>query len=175
MKKEVWKPIPNYENIYEASNLGRIRTFANKTTYTNKHGIRHWKQRVLKQKYSSSGYRVCLWKDGKCKDWLVHRLIGITFLGESSLTINHIDGNRFNNKIENLEWCSLADNIRKGFEAGLYRTQIKVVVTNKQTHEKISFRSMSLACKFMNKSVGYLTACKERNKYENENYKWKLY
>ena len=46
-KKEMWKDIPNYEGIYQASTFGRIRTCEGKTTYTKRHGIRHWKQRIL--------------------------------------------------------------------------------------------------------------------------------
>ena len=48
---EVWKDVVGYEDIYEVSNLGRIRTHKNKITYTEQHGIRHWKQRILKQKF----------------------------------------------------------------------------------------------------------------------------
>ena len=129
-KQEIWKAIPHYEGIYEASNFGRIRTCEGKITQTQHHGIRHWKQRILKPKGETyaTGYKVTLWKDGKSKDWLVARLVAMTFLGESNLTVNHIDGNRFNNCIENLEWCSLADNIKKGFELGLYKNQKNVLL-----------------------------------------------
>ena len=43
---EIWKDIPGYENIYEASNCGRIRTHKDKVTYTKMHGVRKWKQRI---------------------------------------------------------------------------------------------------------------------------------
>ena len=67
---EKWKAIPEYEGIYEASDLGKIRTADGKTTWTDRHGARHWKQRILKQKWRRrqngrrSDARVCLWKDG---------------------------------------------------------------------------------------------------------------
>jgi hypothetical protein len=79
---------------------GRIRTF-NKVTYTERHGYRHWKNRILKYKPSEigkhtgkqgSGYRVTLWKDGKSKDFLVARLIATTFLEDlinTDMTVNH--------------------------------------------------------------------------------------
>ena len=72
--EEIWKDIPNY-NGYQVSNLGRIRTH-NKITFTKKHGLRHWKDRILSFKpFTNSnqkskqgmGYRVDLWKDGKPK------------------------------------------------------------------------------------------------------------
>ena len=128
LEKENWKPIPCYEDSYEASSLGRIRTKEGKTTYTQKHGIRHWKQKILQYKCKNgdikTGYRVDLWKDGKPKTILVARLVASTFienqLFNNKMTVNHIDGNRLNNKVENLEWCSLKENIQKAFENNLY-------------------------------------------------------
>ena len=68
--EEIWKDIPDYEGIYQASNLGQIRTTPNKITMTNLHGIRHWKTRILKGRgnYYQTGKRVSLWKNGKPKD-----------------------------------------------------------------------------------------------------------
>lgn len=68
--KEIWRNVPDYEG-YQVSNLGRVRTH-NKTTYTKHHGIRHWKDRILKYKGKiyETGYRVSLWKNGKCKDFM---------------------------------------------------------------------------------------------------------
>ena len=81
--KELWKDIPNYKG-YQCSNLGRIRTH-NKVTYTKKHGIRKWNDRVLKQKktkskYGRCDYRIELWQNGKHKTFLVSRIIAFTFL-----------------------------------------------------------------------------------------------
>ena len=83
-KNEVWKDIPDYEGLYEASSFGRIRTKEGKTTFTQKRGIRHWKSRIMKGRGNnySTGSRVGLWKNGKVKDWLVARLVAITFLGK---------------------------------------------------------------------------------------------
>lgn len=64
-----------------------------------------------------------MWKDGKPKDFLVARLIATTFLEdllETKMTVNHKDGNRLNNNVENLEWLSLADNIKYGFQYNQY-------------------------------------------------------
>ena len=47
---EIWKDVVGYEGIYEVSNKGKVRTHKNKTTYTEKHGVRKWEQRILKQK-----------------------------------------------------------------------------------------------------------------------------
>lgn len=179
--EEKWKDIPDY-NGYQVSNKGRVRTH-NKTTYTKKHGIRHWKDRIIKFKCINenaykTGYRVDLWKDGTNKTFLVARLVAFTFYGEDinnhKLTVDHIDGNRFNNNLENLELVSLAENIRRAFKIGLHKRQIKVKVYNKKTNEEKIFISLSEANKFLRKSHDYLSRAIKRNKFENEEYKWEI-
>lgn len=163
---EIWKDIPNYEGIYQASNLGRIRTAEGKTTYTKRHGIRHWKSRILKGRGDNiaTGKRVSLWKNGKVKDWLVARLVAITFLGEPQgnvNTVNHINGNRLDNRIENLEWLTIADNIRHAFDTGLMPYK-KVILYN--DNFKMTFRSLSQASKFLNRNHSYLSLCLKKNR-----------
>lgn len=142
--------------------MGRIRTTEGKTTYTKLHGERKWKQRILKPKgrkdFNVCGYRVSLWKNGKHKDFLVARLVCTTWhenLIDTKMTVNHKDGNRLNNHIDNLEWLSLGDNIRHGFENGLYK-QDKIVLVCVATGQKFEFRSQSEASKFLKRNHGYI-------------------
>lgn len=179
--EEIWKDIPDYEGIYQASNLGRIRTCEGKTTYTKRHGIRHWKQKILKPKYcvcvkNKKRYdgRLELWKNGKHSTHLVARLVASAFYGKSNLTVNHIDGNSTNNCISNLEYISLGDNIRKGFETGLYHTQVSIEITNKKTQETKLYRSMSLASKSINRCVNYISNNIGKGIFENNEYTWKV-
>ena len=165
-EKEIWKDIPKYPG-YQASTLGRIRTF-NKITHTKKHGERHWKDRLLKFKPSQKnnhcskqgiGYRVTLWKDGKSKDFLVARLIATTFLEdliETKMTVNHKNGNRQDNRIDNLEWLSRSDNIKYGYENGQYK-QNKTILYNDS--ERYEFRSQSIASQFLGRNNGYICQC----------------
>lgn len=168
--EELWKDIPNYEGIYQASNLGRIRTVEGKKTYSKLHGERTWKQRILKPKkcrdFNLCGYRVSLWKDGKHKDYLVARLVCTTWhenLIDTKMTVNHKDGNRLNNNIENLEWLSIGDNIRHGFENDLFK-QNHTVLTSKKDGTKYTFRSQTLAGRFLGRNHGYITNLRLRNK-----------
>jgi hypothetical protein len=105
-----------------------------------------------------------LWKDGKCKDWLVARLVAITFLGEPTegFTVNHMDGNRLNNHIENLEWLSLADNIRHAFETGLCHSQKQITVTDAEV--TFSFRSYAQLDVFLGRSKGYTSNRIKKNR-----------
>lgn len=160
---EKWKDIPGYETLYQASNEGRIRTCEGKTTGNARYSCRIWKQRIMKLKMTTnkkgrSDLRVCLWKDGKEKTWLVSRLVAMTWgPGYSSeLTVNHIDGNSLNNNADNLEWVSLKDNIQHGFRTGLYaENQIPVVVVNGNSIEL--YDSMCSASRALGKNSGYLS------------------
>lgn len=175
---EIWKDIPNFKG-YQASNEGRIRTH-NKITYTEKHGERHWKDRVLKQKYSAKDkcYRVELWKNGKHKTYLVHRLIASTFLEnnlETKLTVNHKDGNRKNNHIENLEWMTIRENIQHGFENNLFK-QKNCIIENKNGESK-TFNSLSKASQFLGRNKGYIWNRLKNNKpiYDANGESYKFY
>ena len=178
LENEIWKDIPCYEGIYQASSLGRIRTVNNKVTYSIRHGIRHWKGKILKPKMQNdykTGYRVSLWKNKTYRDWLVARLVAITFLGKSNLTVNHKDGNRLNNNIENLEWLSLGDNIRHGFNNGLYPSRS---VKLKHNNKVFEFYSLAAASRFLNRNNGYVSLCLQRNKLptdrNNNKYQYSL-
>lgn len=165
-ENEIWKDIPDYEGIYQASNCGRIRTAPNKTTFTEMHGVRHWKSRIMKGRgdFYTTGKRVGLWKNGKVKEWLVARLIAITFLGKPTKeanTVNHINGNRLDNRVENLEWLSLGDNIRHAFDTGLMPCK-KIKLYNKDCD--LMFRSMQMAGIHIGRSHGYISDCIKQNK-----------
>lgn len=102
--KEIWKDIPGYENLYQVSNLGRIKSL----NYQNK-GI----SKILKQAKDYDGYcLVSLSKNGKHITKKVHRLVAETFLGNSALQVNHKDENKNNNTLNNLEFCTPKYNTR---------------------------------------------------------------
>lgn len=133
LSNESWKDIPGYEKLYQASTLGRIRTCEGKTTSSARFEKRVWKQRIMKQKLNKNGKgrtdaRVCLWKDGSVKTWLVARLVAITWCAgyEEGLTVNHKDGNQLNNSAENLEWISRKENIQHGYKTGLYKNWMPI-------------------------------------------------
>lgn len=104
---EVWKDVAEYEGLYKVSNFGRVCSLNWKGT---------GKTRELSQRVGTSGYFVVnLSKHGIVKSKTVHRLVAQAFL-ENPLQlsdINHIDENKLNNSICNLEWCSHKENVRK--------------------------------------------------------------
>jgi len=171
---EIWKSIKGYEQEYEVSNQGKIRTKEGKTTYTN--GVKRiWKQRIIAYKGHTinTGYRVTLWKHNKPKDFLVARLVAYTFydqdIHDHSKTVNHIDGNRMNNNLENLEIISLADNIRHAYETGLM-THCKPITLEKDK-ETLTFRSHAEASRYLNKNRGYVAKMIKKGIMEIEGHK----
>ena len=179
--EEVWKDIPNYDG-YQVSNLGRVRTY-NKITYTNKHGKRHWKERILKQKCKTrqngrKDYRVDLWSDGKPYTLLVARLVAFTFYNQDinnhKLTVNHKNGDSTNNNLNNLEIISLSDNIRHSFRTNIHTCQIKVKIKDKKTGTIIYPSSLAEGSKIIGQNQGYLSAKIIKNVFENEKYKWEV-
>lgn len=162
---EKWKAIPGFEGIYEASNLGRIRSADGKTTHSNKWGVVHWKQRIIKEHYMlhkrkndvRRDARITLWKDKKPHYFLVARLIALTWCEGYSdgMTVNHIDGNPENNNASNLEWLTRADNNRHAFRTGLLgKNSIPTVV--EINGEMVEFPSMSAASRALGKNEKYL-------------------
>lgn len=105
--EEIWKDVVQYPN-YQVSNLGRVK---NKNT-----------GRMLKQSLDRGGrYKsVYLCRDGKENTQRVHRLVASAFLGDHpDLVVNHIDGDKFNNRVDNLEWCTYKENNVHAVTTGL--------------------------------------------------------
>ena len=158
---EIWKDIPGYEGLYQASSLGEIRTCENKVTSNARYSKRVWKSRVMKGRGDNprTGRRVSLWKNGKSESYLVARLVAITFLGDppKDFTVNHKDGNRMNNNIENLEWLSREDNVRHAFATGLMRSiQNSISLKDNASGHEYYFNSLAECSRFLGRNNGYV-------------------
>lgn len=117
---EVWKDIVGYEGLYQVSDKGRVRSVDRITTGSRRRTI---KGKILKQWRNEFGYwMVDLSKDGEAKTTRVHRLIAQAFIGNpcGKPCINHKDGNPWNNSVDNLEWCTQAENVMHAYETGLH-------------------------------------------------------
>jgi len=112
MEKEIWKPIEKLNGLYEVSNLGRVRSV--ERTVIHKDGkIARYKERILKQCASKKGYmRVYPTVNGKKYNFQVHRLVAEAFVPnpENKQQVNHKDGNKKNNRADNLEWVTNDEN-----------------------------------------------------------------
>lgn len=111
---EVWKPVKNYEGCYEVSSFGRVKSLARMRK--SAHGaMAPIRERILKLKTSKSGYEVVhIRKDEMQSHPSVHRLVAEAFIGnsEDKPTVNHIDTNKTNNNVRNLEWSTHSEQMQ---------------------------------------------------------------
>ena len=110
--EEIWKDIKNYENYYQVSNLGRVKSLDRVIKDTK--SKRLYKGKILKLTLCNWGYlTVSLKKNSKSKKFLVHRLVAETFIPNPNKleVVNHKDENKLNNFVDNLEWSTIKDNM----------------------------------------------------------------
>jgi transposase len=129
-----WKPVLNYEDIYEISENGDVKRIAQTN---NQYGVGH----ILKHNIINGYAHVQLHKQGKVKSMRVHRLVAMSFLinDENKPHVNHIDGNKLNNHFSNLEWCTPSENeIHK--HRVLNKTYRKYILTTQQIEKIVKLR-----------------------------------
>ena len=117
---EKWKDIIGYEGYYQISDYGNVRSLDRKIHFNKGYSIK--KGKILKPILNKKGYyKVCLSKEQKEKRFFIHRLVAIHFINNplQKEQVNHKDGNKKNNCVDNLEWCTNLENQRHAIEKGL--------------------------------------------------------
>ena len=107
---EQWRDVPEYEGLYQVSNLGRVKSF------------HHGKEYLRTPSINDHGYRVViLYKGGKHKQFRVHVVVALAFIPnpENKPIVNHIDGNKTNNRVDNLEWATYSENLTHAYRTSL--------------------------------------------------------
>lgn len=120
MQNEIWKSVKGYEGLYEVSNLGNVKSIDRFIERSNQWGkyIQKYKGKILKNVLHPNGYfRV----DIQGKLFSVHRLVAENFILNKDISkeVNHKDGNKLNNHVDNLEWVTHSENIRHADRTGL--------------------------------------------------------
>ncbi|MBP5311893.1 MAG: HNH endonuclease [Clostridia bacterium] len=163
---EFWKDIPGFENLYQISSNGRVKSFrkSSKLHRVNEH--------ILKPYLSNNGYyQVTLYSGTYKKKLLIHRLVADAFLPnpEHLPQVNHKDENRLNNNVDNLEWCTPAYNNSYGtaihraidtkskpvIQLTLERVPLAIYRSAKTAAELLSFNAHSIRDCCNNASAGY--------------------
>lgn len=131
---EVWKDIPEYEGLYQVSNFGRIKSLERERKMNIPcHDIAVVHERILKPSISGSGYeKVVLSKDATHKTIRVHKLVAQAFVSnpDDKSEINHKDGNKKNNRADNLEWVTSKENQNHALLFGLRNDKLRRKTVN---------------------------------------------
>lgn len=134
-KVEVWKPIEGYEGLYEVSTMGNVRSLDRVVPMIRGDNGYPIKERILKPHRRGKYLFVVLYNEHGKKSYNIHRLVASAFIynddPKHKTTVNHKNEDRFDNRADNLEWCTLVDNLRYG--TGQERSQLTRRLTNKQS------------------------------------------
>lgn len=123
--EEIWKVVEGFDGIYSVSNFGRVSSKARVQIYSDGRVYNH-PERILKQSTPKTGKRVGymsthFYCNGLRTTMSVHRLVAEAFIPnpENKACVNHIDGNKSNNHVSNLEWMTYAENNAHALDTGL--------------------------------------------------------
>lgn len=163
--EEIWKDVTGYEGIYQVSNFGKIRSLDRKIK--NKYGYRMINWKIIKPFSWGSGYLyVNLQKEQSRISKSIHRLVAESFVEnkENKPEVNHKDGNKKNNRAENLEWVTSSENEKHAYKNG--RVNItwskKLKCTNIVTGCQSIFDSCDSASSFLGLAKGTVSSALRR-------------
>lgn len=157
-EEEIWKKIP--DNIlprndrFYVSSFGKLKNEITGDLYVGD---------ITKKGY----HRVTVTNDGFKKRWTRHRLVLSAFNpieNMSKLEINHIDGDKSNNKLSNLEWSTGVKNVKHAFDTGLRNDNTSIIIRDIKENKEHKFRSINLAAKFLNTNTSAITTYVKRSK-----------
>jgi hypothetical protein len=143
---EIWKEVKGFENEYEVSNLGNLRSKDRFVKHYIEGANRFYKGQSKKIRLGKDGYYRCnLKKDSNRFNFRVHRLVAEAFIENKELKnyVNHINGIKTDNRVENLEWCSASENVIHAVEIGLIKTKINDIEALKIHSSKLSNRKLA--------------------------------
>lgn len=178
MEKEIWRPIKGYEDYYDVSSYGNVRSVDRLVTYSD--GRKHLhKGRILSPEKNRCGYLFCvLCKNSKQKSSKVHRLVAEAFLPnpDNLPEVNHKDENKANNCVENLEWCTRSYNVNYGtaIQRSVEKHSKPVLQIDLETNQIIAkYQSANEAGRQTNLSQGNISNCCNGKLKTYKGFKWR--
>lgn len=180
--KEKWKDIDGYEGYYKISNRGRVKRLDVFDKNPKYNGNRLIKGGLRKSTIQSNGYKsVMLTKESKSKRFLIHRLVAIAFIPNPNEfpVVNHIDGNKLNNNVENLEWCTHSYNLKHAHSNGLLSNPNAIKKMNEINKKQVFclehmmiYESLTFCKSKFNYNISYLSQCCNHKKEKAYGLHW---
>lgn len=172
-EKEIWKDVVGYEGYYQVSNIGNVRSCERVTS----HGRIRKAQNMKIHKTNAGYFRVQLCKNGIRKKYHVHRLVALSFVDNplNKPDVNHIDEDKTNNFVGNLEWCTAKENVNHGNRAKKFakakNKPIKAFLPDGTTKEFESLKEASLHFGILKEGISSC-ALGKRKTYKNTTFKY---
>lgn len=179
--EEIWKDIEGYEGIYQVSNLGRIKTLPKIINSISGGSFR--KEQIISPVIQKSGYaHIGLWKNSKCKQVRVHRIVAQHFCYNPDPIhknqVNHLNENKLDNRACNLEWVTAKENTNYGscIARRIYGREKAVECISINTGEVIKrFKSQAEANAWCGvaRTDGHISACCKNKQKTAYGYRWR--
>ena len=166
---EVWKDIKGYEGVYQVSNLGHVKGLS-RFVNCPLNCKRLIKENTIKPELTKQGYiSIKLYKNNTGKHFQVHRLIADAFIpnSENKNCINHINGIKTDNRLENLEWMTYSENNKHAYDTGLKKTRKVICIET-----SIMYKSMREAGKLLNIGFQDIWGCCNSHKKTAGGFHW---
>ena len=172
---EVWKDVDGYQGHYQVSNLGRVRSLTR--TIKGRWGLQIEQGQIMSPVERNGYLRVCLKKDGKGRNFPIHRLVAIAFIQNPNNLpeVNHINENKKDNRLCNLEWCDRKHNCKYGTRTErLSKKLSKEVLQLTMAGEVVAkFKSAKDVQRKLGYSSSYICECCNGKHKSLHGYKWR--